>query len=80
MINTIIRIFKKPLKENSSQTPKGACLNCWGYQEYDNIVRQLHYDRQINVNNGVEKYSFIQDFVITNLDGIRLINGIKNNF
>ena len=42
--------------------------------EYDGEIRQIARDRQIDVNNGVERYAFIQDFVVTHIDGIRLRN------
>ena len=35
-------------------------------------------DAQIDVNNKNAKYTFIQDFVVTHLDGIKLKNTVKD--
>ncbi len=59
-------------EDEFSKVPQGVCPNCWGDQEYDNIVREKFKDAQIGVNNKENKYAFIQDFVVTHLDGIRL--------
>ena len=79
MIDKLIAFFKKPKVETEDKTPKGFCPNCWGEQEYDNQVRELYKDRQINVNNHNENYAFIQDFMVTHLNGIHLKKG-NNSF
>jgi hypothetical protein len=38
----------------------------------------LYRDRQIDVNNHEANYAFIQDFVVTHLDGIRLKKGANS--
>ena len=48
-------------------------------QEYDNIVREMYEDKQIDVNNHSSNYAFIQDFVINKIDGIQLKKG-NNSF
>ncbi|MFY0598616.1 MAG: hypothetical protein JXR03_03020 [Cyclobacteriaceae bacterium] len=53
----------------------GACPNCWGEQEYDNIVRDMIEDKQVAVNNHESRHSFIQDFVVNHVDGIHLQKG-----
>lgn len=75
MIETVINFFKQPAKETKNKTPKGLCPNCWGEQEYDNQIRELYEDKQIDVNNHNANYAFIQDFMVTHLDGIKLIKG-----
>ena len=55
----------------------GFCPNCWGVQEYDNLVREKYADTQIDVNNHSAKYAFIQNFMVTHMDGIKLKNTIK---
>jgi hypothetical protein len=79
MIDKLISFFKKPKSETKAQTPKGFCPNCWGEQEYDNQVRELYKDRQIDVNNHNENYAFIQKFMVTHLNGIHLKKG-NNSF
>ncbi len=44
-------------------------------QEYDNIVRDLIEDKQIDVNNKESKHAFIQDFVVNYVSGIHLQKG-----
>lgn len=50
----------------------GYCPNCWGDQEYANEIREKYKDPQIDVNNHQTKYAFVQDFMVTHLDGIKL--------
>jgi len=71
MLNLFKKIFTKKADE-FSEVPTGACPNCWGDQEYGNLVRDKYRDAQISVNNSNSKYAFIQDFVVTHLDGIKL--------
>lgn len=50
----------------------GACPNCWGEQEYDDQVRDLIADKQIDVNNQESRHSFIREFVVNHVSGIKL--------
>ena len=75
MIEELISFFRKPKEETLNTVPEGLCPNCWGQQEYDNQIRDLYYDKQIDVNNHQANYAFIQDFMVTNLDGIHLRKG-----
>ncbi|MEO9512197.1 MAG: hypothetical protein ABJN84_13460 [Flavobacteriaceae bacterium] len=62
------------------EVPIGACPNCWGDQEYGNVIRKKYKDLQININNHSSKHAFIQDFVVTHLNGIQLkskVNGLE---
>jgi hypothetical protein len=61
-------------KENGN-IPEGLCANCWGYQEYEGIYIAMAKDRQIDINNhdSTATKAFVQDFITTQLDGIRLI-------
>jgi len=79
MIEKLISFFKKPKEETQNQTPEGLCPNCWGDQEYDNQIRERYKDQQIDVNNGEANYAFIQNFMVTNLNGIHLKKG-NNSF
>lgn len=75
MIEKLIAFFKKPKSETAGKTPEGLCPNCWGKQEYDDEVREMYKDKQIDVNNHQANYAFIQDFMVTNLNGIKLVKG-----
>ena len=81
MKNFIKKIFSKKIKDEFSEVPEGVCPNCWGDQEYDNIVREKYKDSQIAVNNRDPKatYAFIQEFVVTNLNGIHLKSTVDGN-
>ena len=70
--------FKRPMDEIQGKSPEGYCPNCWGTQEYDNEIRELYKDKQIDVNNHEANYAFIQDFVVKHIDGIKLKRG-KNS-
>ncbi|MDA3907083.1 MAG: hypothetical protein PF484_13505 [Bacteroidales bacterium] len=79
MVNTLIRFFSLSAMETKGKTPEGLCPNCWGEQEYDNMIRKMYIDKQIDVNNRKANHAFIQDFLVTRLQGIKLVKG-KNSF
>lgn len=76
MTNFFSKLFKKEKTDEFDNVPKGVCPNCWGDQEYGNVIREKYKDAQIKVNNKESKYAFIQDFVVTNLDGIKLKSAV----
>ena len=75
MIDILSAFFRKPKEETKDIAPEGYCPNCWGTQEYDNEIRELYKDKQVDVNNHEANYAFIQDFVVTHIDGIKLKRG-----
>lgn len=75
MIDKLIAFFKRPASETKNETPEGICPNCWGKQEYDNVIRELYQDKQIDVNNGQANHNFIQNVVVNKIEGIRLRKG-----
>ena len=75
MIDILTSFFKKGAKETEGKTPEGLCPNCWGNQEYDNTIRELYADKQIDVNNQSVHHAFIKDFVVTHVSGIKLKKG-----
>lgn len=79
MRNFLSNLFKKKKTDEFDEVPKGVCPNCWGDQEYGNIIREKYKDAQIGVNNKESKYAFIQDFVVTHLDGIKLKSAVQGS-
>jgi hypothetical protein len=75
MIEKLMDFFSRPKTETKDTVPEGLCPNCWGTQEYDNTIRELYKDKQIDVNNHSAHYAFIQDFVVNQIDGIHLKKG-----
>ncbi len=76
LFESVISYLKGKEKGEELEAPVGACPPCWGEQEFDNKIREIVKDRQINVNSGNENYAFIQDFVVNHVDGIKLKNQI----
>lgn len=72
MIDALVQFFSKSKEETVNQAPYGLCPNCWGEQEYDHVIREMHYDKQIDVNKHTAHHAFIQKFVVNKVDGIRL--------
>lgn len=72
LVESIFTYFSKKNNGENIEAPEGICPNCWGTQEYDGKFREMFKDRQIDVNNREANYAFIQDFVVTHIDGIRL--------
>ena len=70
------KLFNNKNQDQFTETPEGLCPNCWGDQEYGNIVREKFKDSQIDVNNGEAKFAFIQDFVVNNMNGIKLKSSV----
>ena len=60
-----------------TELSKGHCPNCWGDHEYDNLIREKYKDAQITVNNHNANYAFIQDFIVTHMNGIKLKSAVK---
>lgn len=75
LLEKLAKFFESSKEETKNKTPEGVCPVCWGYQEYDKKIRTLFYDRQIDINNHKDNYSFMQDFVKENIDGIKLKEG-----
>lgn len=77
IIESLIHFFKQPPELTKDQVPEGVCPNCWGEQEYDNKIRDMYEDKQIDVNNATSNHAFIKDFVVTQISGIKLVRGNK---
>lgn len=65
-------IFSKLFTKKELIEEVGVCPNCWGEQKYDDKVRTMAKDKQVDVNNHEKRHAFIQDFVVNQVDGIRL--------
>lgn len=76
LIDKIIEFFKKPKSETENSSPEGTCNLCWGRQEYDGKIREILYDKQVDVNNHKGSYMRIQKFIKDNIDGYHLKDGI----
>lgn len=59
---------------NEELVEAGVCPNCWGKQAYDDKFLEVQEDRtKSNINNDkTAKKAFIQQFVETNVTGIKL--------
>jgi hypothetical protein len=73
IVDSIASFFTSDQTSNSDSTPEGVCPNCWGRQEYGGHVRDLYASKQIDVNNNKAHHAFIQDFVVSKIDGIRIV-------
>jgi len=79
IIDNIIHYFKEEDHQEKRDSPEGTCPLCWGHQNYDGQIRELIEDKQIDVNNHKDSYMLIEDFVKTNIDGIRLKEGVTTD-
>ena len=78
LIHSLLEYFSKPKEEVEGTTPEGLCPNCWGRQEYDNVIREMYMDKQIDVNNHKAHYAFVQDYIVNHVNGIKLIKGTSS--
>lgn len=77
IIDNIIHYFQGVNNKAEVEiSPVGTCPICWGYQEYDQKIRTLLKDKQIDVNNHKDSYMLIQEFMKLHIDGITLEEGI----
>ncbi|NOQ72965.1 MAG: hypothetical protein GQ574_13230 [Crocinitomix sp.] len=74
LLDSVLNYLRGKEKGEELAAPEGVCAICWGHSEYDNKVRDIVRDHQIDVNAGRENYAFIQDFVVKHVDGIKLKN------
>jgi hypothetical protein len=76
-MNFIKELFGSEHKEKASELSSGYCPNCWGDQEYDNLIREKYKDVQISVNNHSKNYAFVQYFIVRHMNGIKLKSTVK---
>lgn len=79
VVESITKYLKNTNTKDQDSCPEGLCPICWGYQQYDGKIRDLLEDKQIDVNNHADSYMVIQEFVKTNIDGMKLKEGEVSN-
>lgn len=72
---TLLDFIGKPEEERKDETPQRLCPVCWGYQAYDDKIRVMFEDKQIDVNNHRQKYMRIQQLLKEKIEGFRLREG-----
>ena len=67
---------EKIIVHESTLIELGICPNCWGRQEYEGQFQQFVKDQtKANINHDkAHQKAFIQQFVETNVTGIKLKN------
>ncbi len=75
LIESLTSYFSKSKDVSQNEVPEGLCPNCWGNQKYDNVIREMYVDKQVDVNNKEANHAFIKDFVVKHVDGIQLKKG-----
>jgi hypothetical protein len=71
-LNFLNKLLLKHTPQEMDSLTKDYCPNCWGDQKYENVIREKFKDPQIDVNNGEANYAFVQKFMVTHLNGIKL--------
>ncbi|MCI4646847.1 hypothetical protein [Phaeodactylibacter sp.] len=66
-----LRSFHRFLLRFSTPVTMASCPNCWGYQEFDTYSYERPPDQQVDVQNGLARHSFIRQFTINRIEGIR---------
>lgn len=75
IVKSILDYFEKHEHASSETAPEGLCPVCWGYQQYDEKIRSLFKEKQIDVNNHQAKYLIVQDFLKKHIEGIHIRQG-----
>jgi hypothetical protein len=71
-MNFLKKLLGRSSKGQLKEITQSVCPNYWGDQEYENVIREKYKDPQIDVNNHEANYAFVQDFIVTHLNGIKL--------
>ena len=53
--------------------------NSWGKTHFGKHNRKIIYDKEIDVQNGVKKRSFIRQFLVTYVTGVKLRNQMPHS-
>jgi DNA-directed RNA polymerase subunit M/transcription elongation factor TFIIS len=70
-IHRLFSFFKKKPKEDKNSDPQETCSFCWGYQEYDEKIRLMPKEKQIDVKNHKDKYVKVGKFMVEHVDGFK---------
>ncbi len=74
-IHRFLVFFQKKPKEVIVETKKEFgdknCPFCWGYQQYDDKIRLMPKDKQIDVKNHIDKYVKVGKFMVEHVDGFK---------
>ncbi len=46
--------------------------NAWGHQHYNGEYLKIKVDRQVDVNNHLDRYGTLRGFVVRHIEGIKL--------
>jgi hypothetical protein len=74
-------IYEMEKKLNTSQEVLIKPINCkglkdvpnaWGHQKYSGQYLRISVDNQKDVNNKLERYGTLRDFVIRHIEGIKM--------
>lgn len=75
VVKSVLDFFEKHEHASPETAPEGLCPVCWGYQQYDEKIRSLFKEKQIDVNNHQAKYLIVQDFLKKHIEGIHIRQG-----
>lgn len=70
-IESIINYYQDEEKDNKT-APEGFCPNCWGHQKYEGQFLEAINREKIDLKNIGEKRGWIQAYVSSKLQGIKL--------
>lgn len=72
ILKRITAIFgKRPKGNHPKPIGEQSCPFCWGYQEYDEKVRLMPKDKQIDVKNHKDKYVKVGKFMVEHVEGFK---------
>lgn len=77
IIENIVHYFQNKKDTDKDSSPEGTCPVCWGYQQYDEKIRVLLKDKQIDINNHKDSYTLVQGFMKHHVDGVKLKDSIE---
>ncbi|MBK5215015.1 MAG: hypothetical protein JJE55_15320 [Flavobacteriaceae bacterium] len=71
-IHRLLKFFRREPKEVPNEAVgEKNCPFCWGYQEYDEKIRLMPKDKQIDVKNHRDKYVKVGKFMMEHVDGFK---------
>ena len=75
-----LAFFKKAIPEEQMSSHGETCSLCWGFQAFDESVREMPIRKDIDVKNHKDKYMKLQSFMVEHIEGVKTRKGRSRPF
>lgn len=71
IIADFLAYFKNAVPEEQKLSEGETCSLCWGFQAFDEKVREIPKRKDIDVKNHKDKYMKLQRFMVEHIEGVK---------